>query len=348
MKNLKTILRVVVLLGLLACAWVSYSIYLIVFAPNTRFDKQETYVYIPTGTQFPELLEILNPVLKNSGSFTQLAERKQYRGNVKPGRYVIERDMSNNDIINVLRSNNTPFRLAFNNQETIEHLSGRIGALIEADSLELLSAFTDPDFLDENGLDEANVLSLCIPNTYEFYWNTGAEEFRDRMKAEHDRFWNSERRSKAQTRQLSPAEVYSLASIVQKETVQPDERPRVAGVYLNRLRKGMLLQADPTVVYALKKQTGNFDTIVRRVLIRDLKIDSPYNTYKYGGVPPGPISMPDISSIEAVLNPESHEFLYFVADPSRPGYHLFARNLSEHNRNKVVYIKWLDDQNIRR
>ena len=133
----------------------------------------------------------------------------------------------------------------------------------------------------------------------------------------------------------------ALAAVVHKETAQIDERPKVAGVYLNRLRRGMLLQADPTVIYAIKKSSGNYDTVIRRVLYRDLELDSPFNSYKYPGVPPGLIAMPDISAIEAVLNPETHNFLYFVADTENFGYHIFSETLAQHNRNKAQYVLWL-------
>src|SRR5699024_1911088 len=185
---------------------------------------------------------------------------------------------------------------------------------------------------------------LYIPNTYEFYWNTSAEGFRDRMKTEYEKFWTENRVEKAQKLNLSKEEVISLAAIVQKETAMADERPRVAGVYLNRLKIGMLLQADPTVIYAIKRNTNDFDQVIKRVLYVDLETDSPYNTYKYPGIPPGPIAMPDISSIDAVLNPENHSYLYFVADVENFGYHKFAKTLAQHNINKQDYIRWLNSQ----
>ena len=256
--------------------------------------------------------------------------------------------MSNNDIINTLRSKNLPVRVSFNNQESLFHLAGRIAEQLEADSVSLVSTMNDPDFLATNGFDEDTKLAMYIPNTYEFFWNTDAQGFRDRMFQEYQRFWNDERKKKAAALGLSPTQVAALASIVQKETVKVDERPTVAGVYINRLKRGMPLQADPTVIYAIKKETQNFDTIIKRVLFRDLEIDSPYNTYKYAGLPPGPIAMPDISSIDAVLNPKRHDYLYFVADISNFGYHKFAETLAQHNRNKVQYIRWLNEQKINR
>ena len=256
--------------------------------------------------------------------------------------------MNNNEIINSLRSQNIPVRVSFNNQESLELLAARISEQIEADSLSLWEAFNDLGFLKDSGFDADSKLGMYLPNTYEFFWNTSAQGFRDRMLKEYQRFWNADRLEKAKALGLTPNQVIALASIVQKETVKESERPRVAGVYLNRIRQGILLQADPTVIYAIKKETGNYDTIIKRVLFRDLEMDSPYNTYKYAGVPPGPITMPDISSIEAVLNPEKHDYLYFVADVSNFGYHKFAKTLAQHNRNKVQYIQWLNEQKVLR
>src|SRR5690606_33532368 len=211
----------------------------------------------------------------------------------KSGKYAIVKGMNNNDIINSLRSKNIPVQLSFNNRETLERLAGRIADQIEADSLSLLEEFKDTEFLQANGFEPATALAMYVPNSYEFFWDTSAEEFRDRMYTEYQRFWSEERKSKAKKIGLTPLEVVSLASIVHKETAKVDERPRVAGVYMNRLSRNMLLQADPTVIYAIKKESGNFDTIIKRVLYKDLELDSPYNTYKYAGIPPGPIAMPD-------------------------------------------------------
>lgn len=168
------------------------------------------------------------------------------------------------------------------------------------------------------------------------------------MLKEYNRFWNEERRAKAKGLGLLPNEVISLASIVHKETAKIDERPRVAGLYLNRLRMGMLLQADPTVIYAIKKHRNDFNLVIKRVLYKDLELDSPYNTYKYAGVPPGPITMPDISAIDAVLSPEKHDYIYMVANVENFGYHKFAKTGAQHNRNKTQYIRWINSQNIKR
>lgn len=305
-------------------------------------------MYIGSNATYEEVLEDLEPLLTDLDSFKSAAERKGYDQNIRGGKYRISKGMNNNEIINTLRVNNIPVKVSFNNQERVENLAGRIADQIEADSLSLLAVFKDVDFLKSNNFNADNMLSPYIPNSYEFFWNTSAEEFRDRMLKEYKRFWNDERVAKAKELGLSPNEVITLASIVHKETAKVDERPKVAGVYLNRLKKGMLLQADPTVIYAIKKETGNFDTVIKRVLYKDLELDSPYNTYKYSGLPPGPITMPDISAVDAVLNPEKHNYYYFVANVENFGYHMFAENIAQHNRNKAQYIRWINAQKINR
>lgn len=255
--------------------------------------------------------------------------------------------MNNNDIINSLRIS-LPVKLAFNNQERLEDFAGRIGSQIEADSTSLMKAFTDKAFLDENGFTEENVLSMFIPNSYEFFWNTSAEKFRDRMAKEYRAFWNDERKAKAEAQNLTPLEVSTLASIVHKETVKTDERPRVAGVYLNRLKSGIKLEADPTVIYAVKKEANDFNRVIKRVLYKDLETVSPYNTYRNFGLPPGPIAMPDVSAIDAVLNPEKHNYIYFCASVTNFGYHEFAVTPAQHEVNRQKYVAWVNKQGIKR
>jgi UPF0755 protein len=345
---LKKVLWATAILGLLICGFIAYQIYSAIFSPNTQFNNDEAFVYITSDATFSEVKDSLEPLLKDLSTFEAVAQRKGYITNIKAGKYAIKKGMNNNEIINTLRSANLPVDVSFNNQESLALLAGRVSEQIEADSISLLEAFNDPGFLNETNFDEDSKLGMYLPNTYEFFWNTNAEEFRERMLKEYQRYWNEERLQKAKNLDLTPSQVIALAAVVQKETAKVDERPRVAGVYLNRIRKGILLQADPTVIFAIKKQTGNYDTIIKRVLYRDLEMDSPYNTYKYAGVPPGPITMPDISSIEAVLNPEKHDYLYFVADVSNFGYHKFAKTLAQHNRNKVQYIQWLNSQKVMR
>lgn len=345
---IKKIITAIAIIGLAIAAYFAYFIYGAMLKPNTAFNNKEAYIFVPTNATYSEVREQLEPLLKDIDGFDALAEQKKYTTNIKSGRFIIKKDMSNNDIINSIRSNNIPLKIAFNNQERIEDLAGRIAFQIEADSLSLLNAMTHPEFLKKNGFTTETVLGMYIPNSYEVYWNTSAESFRDKMLKEYHRFWNPSRTQKRKALNLSTNEVMSIAAIVHKETAKVDERPRVAGVYLNRIKKGMPLQADPTVIYAVKKQSGDFKQVIKRVLYKDLEIDSKYNTYKYASIPPGPIFMPDVSAIDAVLNPEKHDYYYFVANVNNFGYHKFAKTLSQHNVNKREYVAWINKQGVNR
>lgn len=345
---IKKIFLAVVLIGLLFMCGFAYYVYNNIFISNTAFNNEEAHIYISTDATFSEVIEEIDPLLKSIKTFINVAKRKSYDTNVKPGHYIIINGMNNNDIIIALRSNNVPVSVKFNNQERIENLAGQISKQIETDSLSLLNAIREIEFLNKNGLNLETALSIYIPNTYEVYWNISAEGFRDRMLKESIKFWNPDRKQKASNIGLSSGQVMSLAAIVQKETANEDERQRVAGVYLNRIKRGMPLQADPTVIYAKKLMDDDFEQEIKRVLYKDLKIDSPYNTYKNIGMPPGPITMPDISSIDAVLNYEKHNYLFFVADVNNFGYHKFAKTLAQHNRNRREYVRWISQQGIKR
>ena len=343
---IKRILVAIALLGLVAMGIFSYFVYKTVLIPNTAFDQEKAQVFIPTSTNKKEFLELIEPLVKDLKTLEKVADQKKYTQNIRPGRYILYKGMNNMEIIDVLRSKNQPVSVKFNNQERLENLASQVSKQIEADSLSLINAMQDSEFLNENDFSLSNALAMYIPNTYEFYWNTSAEEFRDRMKKEYERFWNERRTLAAENLGLTKQQVLSLAAIVQKETTKIEERPRVAGVYLNRLKINMRLQADPTVIYAKKHREEDFNQVIKRVLYKHLEIDSPYNTYMYPGIPEGLIAMPDISSIDAVLFPEKHNYLYFVADTSNFGYHKFSKNLTEHNRNKQQYINWLSQQNL--
>lgn len=345
---IKKILLIIALLGAVAMGGFAWYVYNTAFSANTAFNNKEAHVYIPSDASINDVIDELEPLLKDTESFYAVAHQKKYTENIKPGHFIISKGMSNNDVINALRSRNIPINLKFNNQERLEDLAGHISRQIEADSLSLIDAMRESDFLKEVDLNEETALSMYIPNTYEFYWNSSAETFRKRMKTEYQRFWNESRIQKAENLNLTKNQVIALAAIVQKETSKVDERIRVAGVYYNRLKVGMLLQADPTVIYAIKRESGDYNQIIKRVLYADLKLDSPYNTYKYAGVPPGPITMPDISSIDAVLNPEKHEYYYFVADVTNFGYHKFSKTLAQHNLNKAEYVRWVNSQGLSR
>ncbi len=338
----------VLLIGLIVMAVFSYRVYGTFFTPNTNFTDGAYQVLIPTGADYNTAFLKIADAVNDREALHETAVRKGYINNVKPGRYIIEPGMTNNDIINTVRSRNLPVDVRFNNQERLEDLAGRIARQIEPDSLTLLSAMRDPSFLAANGFTQENALSMYLPNQYEFYWNSSAETFRDRMLSFWKEYWNESRTQKAKELNLSKQEVVTLASIVHKETAKVDERPTVAGVYVNRLSSGIKLDADPTVIYAIKKLNNDFDQVIKRVLYKDLQVDHPFNTYKYRGVPPGPIVTPDLTAIEAVLNHEKHNFYYFVADVENFGYHKFARTLSQHNANAASYRRWISSQKVSR
>lgn len=341
--NVKKLVPLVLVAIVLAASIYGYSVYKKIFRNNTSFDQREVYVHIPTDANYLEVQEILSNYLENMENFTMAAEKSGYPSNIKSGRFLLEKGMNNYDILKSLRYN-VPVKLTYNNQETIEHFAGRIAQQLEPDSLSILQAITDNDFLTENGFTQETALCMFIPNTYEFFWDTSTSKFRERMAKEYRKFWNEERLQKAEALNLTPHQVTVLASIVHKETVKVDERPRVAGVYLNRLNKGMALQADPTVIFAIKKHSGDWDRVIKRVMHKDTQFESPYNTYLVTGLPPGPIAMPDISAIDAVLNPEKHDYLYFCASVERFGYHEFAKTLDQHNINAAKYQRWVRKQ----
>ncbi|AWK02704.1 endolytic transglycosylase MltG [Flavobacterium crocinum] len=344
LKKIITISAVAIISVLLIYGFILISK---IFSSNTKFEKQELYLYVPTDASYADVKKILTPYVKNFDDFELVAEKRDYPQNVKSGRFLLKKGMNNIDLVRAMRSN-VPVKLVFNNQERLENFAGRIGSEIEADSLSLLKAIKDSTFLASNGFNEENVFAMFIPNTYEIYWNTSAEKFRDKMIKEYHNFWTDERIAKAKAQGLTPVQATILASIVHKESVKKDERPRIAGVYLNRLRLEMPLQADPTVIYALKLRDNNFDQVIKRVFYNDLVMKSPYNTYLNKGLPPGPIAMPDITALEAVLNPEKNDYIYFCASVDRFGYHEFAATLAEHNVNAKKYSDWIASQGVTR
>ncbi len=306
-------------------------------------DGKKAEILIPENASWEQVTDTLGSNLRIS-SMTLLkwvAEKKNYPRMIKPGRYVIDERMSYNALINRLRSGRQdPVMLTFNNIRTIGELAGKAGAVLETDSAEIVAYLSDPSNYESDGFTEATLISAFIPDTYEFFWNTGAEVFYSRMKREYRNFWNQNRTEKAGSIGLSQAEVATLASIVDAEVARNDEKPRIAGVYLNRLRTGMPLQADPTVRFALN------DNTITRVLKKHLLVDSPYNTYKYRGLPPGPIACPSAEGIDAVLNAERHNYLYFAAKADFSGYHNFSVTLREHNRYAAEYQRELNRRKI--
>lgn len=343
---IKKILLAILIIGLIVAAFFANFVYKAMLKPNTAFNNDTAYIFVPTKASYEDVRSQLEPLLKDIESFDDLAEQKKYVSNVKAGRFEIKKEMTNNDIINSIRSKNLPIKVSFNNQSTLEKLAGRVSKEIEADSVSLLKAMKDVSFLTKNKFKEETALGMYLPNSYEFFWNTSADAFRTRMLKEYKRFWTDAKIKKAQANGLSQDQVIALASIVYEESKQASEQPRIAGVYMNRIRIGMPLQADPTLKFAAYKLPKYKNTVIKRVLNIHKEIESPYNTYKNRGLPPGLIAMPDISAINAVLNYEKHKYLYFAADAKRFGFHKFAKTLSQHNVNAREYHRYLSSQGI--
>lgn len=335
---------IAVMLVLVSAGTVLFKYYQDIFSKNIDLGAEETsFLYIPTNSNQADVLRILNEksCLKNSNSLQWVMEKKNYASHIRSGRYEIKNGMSNNELIDLLRSGvQTPLNLTFNNTRTLEDFAGKIASQIEADSISILSLLKDESKIQKYGFAPHTIIGMFIPNTYQVYWNLNAENFVEKMHKEYTKYWNAERLQMAKNIGLSPIEVSTLASIVDEETVKNDEKKRVAGVYMNRLNRKIKLDADPTLKFAL----GDFT--IRRVLNKHKTIDSPYNTYKYRGLPPGPIRQPSISGIEAVLNYENHKYYYFCASPEFNGYHVFAKSLREHNQNARRYQNALNHRGI--
>ncbi|MEO5570265.1 MAG: endolytic transglycosylase MltG [Bacteroidia bacterium] len=334
--------KIILLVALTLVAFIGYDIYRKIFSPNVF--SRETYLNIPTGSDYVRVLTILieKNIVKNKSSFDWLAKKMKYDKNIHPGHYRITPGMNNKDLITLLRSGKqTPVRLTLNNIRLATQLASVISTTLEADSISVINLLKDDAYLKQYGFNSQNCIALFIPNTYEFYWNSSAKKILERMTKEYKLFWNSARKLKAKSAALTQAEVSIIASIVQQETNRDDEKPIIAGVYINRYKKGWKLEADPTLVYAL----GDFT--VQRVLSLYKEIDSPYNTYMYTGLPPGPICIPSISSIEAVLNYSQHQYLYFCARDDFSGYHSFAKTYQEHLINAKRFQKELNRRKIK-
>lgn len=346
-KNRKRIIIIILVVFLIIAAIAGVfakKFYDYAFAPNVKLDDKTAYLYIPTNSNYEDVLQILEDTeyLEDMESFKLVAEKKNYPSKVLAGRYEIRNGMSNNDLVNLLRSGKqTPVKVSFISVRSLDILAGKVASYIEADSTEIVQLLKSPETAQKYGFDERTFMAMFIPNSYEFYWNTSAEQFVERMAKEFKAFWTEERLQKAENIGMTQSQVSTLASIVEAETQQNDEKARVAGVYINRLNLGMLLQADPTVVYAV----GDFT--LKRVLNKHLEIESPYNTYKYSGLPPGPINIPSISSIDAVLNYEKHNYKFFCAKDDFSGYHVFAITNAQHEANARKYHKALRNAGIR-
>ena len=342
---MKKILYGVLILGVIA-GYIAYFGYNSIFTPNTSFSDKEYELKIPHNSSYNDVIEIIDSkdILVDSKSFDRVSGWMKYKKDVVPsGRYLIKKGWNNREIIGLLRSGNQkPVSVTFNNVRSIDQLAGLISKDLEVDSATLAQYFSTQDVLDHTGLSKETFMTAFIPNTYSMFWNVTPEKIVSRLNTEKEKFWNQKgRKEKAAKLEMTPDEIYTLASIVEKESQHGPERPTIAGLYLNRLKRGIALQADPTVVFA----NGDFE--LRRVLNKHLTFDSPYNTYKYNGLPPGPIYMPSIQSIDAVLDYEKHDYLYMCAKPGYGTKHAFAKTLRGHNKNANEYRSWLNKQGIR-
>ncbi len=321
----------------------SFVVYNTIFGLNITSDKAYQTILIPTGSSYTQVFDTLKSkfLIKNIKVFNWLAEKKNYPDAIKPGHYVVGRNLSYNGLINLLRSGRqTPVHVTFSNVRTLNDIAGKFGKQLEIDSARIVSFFSEESNYSADGFKKENIISIFLPNTYEFYWNIDAKGLYLRMLREYKLFWNEARLSKAKAEKLTPVEVSILASIIDDEVVKRDEKPRIAGVYLNRLKRGIPLQSCQTIKFALN------DFTITRVLKKYLLVDSPYNTYRHSGFPPGPIGCATIEGIDAVLNAENHDYLFFAAKDDFSGYHNFSRTLTEHNKYALLYQKELDKRKI--
>lgn len=339
--------QILVLLFVLGAAVLGYGYYRLMVRPVVPEGHDPARVLtVPTGADYEQVLDSLTAlgVRPDRRVFDPLAERMAWRRErMRSGRFRLEPGMSAVALIRRLRSGQQEaVNVVLTTEREPMNVAAKAARFLEPDSLAFVRLFNNRAFVDSLGYTPENFMTLFIPNTYQMYYNTTPRNFVARMVREHAAFWRAnDRMARAGQRGLTPAEVYTLASIVEKESLQPSERPRIAGVYLNRLRRGMLLQADPTAVFA----TREFG--VGRVLNRHTEFDSPYNTYRYAGLPPGPITMSSPGSIDAVLSPEPHEYLYFCARGDGSGLHNFAKTLAGHGQNIAIYVANLRARGIR-
>lgn len=309
--------------------------------------EADSFLYIKTNSDYQAVLDSLQPKLKDMVSFQKYAESKDYSQKIKPGKYKLEKGETNKSLLNkLLDGRQEEVKLMIRNEPTIFHLAGSVSKKIEADSAEIVQAIIDLAQKKGSEFNAETIKMYFVPNTYNYWWGTPGEVFVEKMMKEFDKIWTEERQQKAQAMNMTELEVFTLASIVQLEASKVDEQPKVAKAYLNRLAKNMRLEADPTSIYAYQLQNG-FNHKIQRVYYGHLSTPSDYNTYRVKGLPPAPICLPNLSAVDAVLSPDSHDFIYFCADPDRPGYHSFTNDFQEHKLNAAKYRKWLEENNIR-
>jgi UPF0755 protein len=344
MKMNKKRIYIILIVCLVLLLGTATNFSLKLFRSNTNKQFEQGYLYIPTGSNLDDVVAIIKAqqILNNTESFKWVASKMNFK-NIKPGKYKITKGLSNIELVRLLRSGKQePIKLTFQNIRLKTDFAGYIGKNFEIDSLAFLNMLDSIDLVRQYGFDEETIFCMFIPNTYELYWNTSKEKFFERMQKEYIKFWNTERLAQAKAIGLSPVQVSILASIVDQEALLNREMVRIAGVYMNRLNRDIKLEADPTVIFA------NGDFTVKRVLYKLLQKDSPYNTYKYIGLPPGPICMPSVAAIDAVLHFEKHNYIYFCAKEDFSGLHNFASNVTEHQMNARKFQQALNNRGIKK
>ena len=344
MKMNKKRIYIILIVCLVLMLGTATNFSLKLFRSNTNKQFDQGYLYIPTGSNLDDVVAIIKAqqILNNTESFKWVASKMNFK-NIKPGKYKITKGLSNIELVRLLRSGKQePIKLTFQNIRLKTDFAGYIGKNFEIDSSAFLNMLDSIDLVRQYGFDEETIFCMFIPNTYELYWNTSKEKFFERMQKEYVKFWHTERLAQAKAIGLSPVQVSILASIVDQEALLNREMVRIAGVYMNRLNRGIKLEADPTVIFA------NGDFTVKRVLYKLLQKDSPYNTYKYIGLPPGPICMPSVAAIDAVLHFEKHNYIYFCAKEDFSGLHNFASNVTEHQMNARKFQQALNNRGIKK
>jgi UPF0755 protein len=339
----KRALQILLLLFLIVVTVTGWSIYRLFLLPNVSVADGSYELLIADDAGFEAVCDSLESkgAVVNMNTFKRVSQLRKYTENIKPGRYLLNDGMSNNELVVMLRAGlQVPVRVTFNNIRTLYELAGKVGGQIQADSASIITFLTDESNYRDDGFTWETVLAIFIPDTYEFYWNVDAGDFYERMLKEYNGFWNKDRTAQAEGKGLTPIGVSIIASIVDDEVARNEEKSMIAGVYLNRLRLGMPLQACPTLKFALN------DFTITRVLTEHTKVDSPYNTYKYRGLPPGPVRCATRSGLEAVLNAQKHDYIFFAAKADFSGYHNFSRSLSEHNRYAAEYHRELNRRKI--
>lgn len=342
-KSIRKGLLIAGMVLLLIVGFVGFKLYQAFLGPSVT--SHEAYFYVYTGDSYDQVLERIKAqnIVRHPALFDFAAARMDYPDMVKPGRYKLTPGMNNRRFIGNLRGGyQDAVKLQFANIRLKEDFAGFLGRNFEADSVAFSAVLNNEAVAEKYGFTKDNFYTMFIPDTYNIYWNTSPDKVIERLYEEYRKFWTEERLEKAKALNLTPVEVSILASIVRGEALHNDEMSQIAGLYLNRLKKGMLLQADPTVIFA------HNDFTIRRVLNRHLILDNPYNTYRYKGLPPGPINMPPIVAIDAVLSPAQHNYIYMCAKEDFSGYHAFAETVTEHQVNARKFQKALDERNIKR